>query len=158
MDKILPLVKKYNTSVIALTMDEKGMPKNAQQRFDIAKKILETTNKYEIPYKNIYFDPLVKPVSTESDQGKEFLEAVKLIKTLPEVMTVCGLSNISFGLPNRSLINSTFLTMCIFSGLDAAIIDPTDKNIISALKASNALLGKDEYCMEYITAVREKKL
>jgi cobalamin-dependent methionine synthase I len=155
---ILPLVRKYGASVVALTMDEKGMPETARQRFDIACRILEETDRHGIPRSDVYFDPLVRPISTEPSQGREFLEAIKLIKALPEVMTVCGLSNISFGLPERGVLNSNFLTMAIFAGLDAALVDPLNKKIMAAIRAGEALLGRDEYCMNYITAVREGKI
>ena len=155
IEKILPLVKKFDTEVVALTLDDSGMPHTAHQRFDIAKKILEETSKQGVPNENVYFDPLVRPVSTEPDQGREFLEGVRMIKTLPGVKTVCGLSNISFGLPGRGVLNSTFLVMAIACGLDAAIVDPTNKNTFFAVKSGKALLGRDEYCMDYITAFRE---
>jgi len=156
--KILPLVEKFNADVIALTMDEKGMPHTAQERLDIAEKIIDAAKEYNISKERIYFDALVRPISTESDQSKEFLDAVRLIKTKTGANTACGLSNISFGLPNRKLINATFLAMALYSGLSAAIIDPTDKQMMSILRVSNALLGQDEYCLEYITAFKEGKI
>jgi len=159
IERILPLVKKYNADVIALTIEEKGMPENARERVDIAKRILDIATKdYGISADNIYFDLLVRPVSTEPGQVKEFLESIGLVKQSLGAKTVCGLSNVSFGLPNRSLLNSTFLAMCISAGLDAAIIDPTDKNMMAVLRAGEALIGKDEYCMNYITSHREGKL
>lgn len=157
-EKILPLVKKYNTSVIALTIDEKGMPKTAEERFNIAKKIVRITTEYGILPEDVFFDPLVRPISTEPEQVKEFLESLRLIKTLPQVKTICGLSNVSYGLPNRSLLNSIFIAIALGYGLDSAIIDPTDKKMISAIKTAEALLGKDEYCLSYITAYREGKV
>lgn len=144
--------------LLPLTIDEKGMPKTAQERFEIAKKIIRITSEYGIPPEEIYFDPLVRPVSTEPEQVKEFLESLRSIKTLQGVKTTCGLSNISFGLPNRGLLNSTFLIMALLYGLDSAIVDPTDKRIISAIKATEALLSKDEYCLRYITAFRERRI
>jgi len=157
IEQILPLVKKYNTDVIALTMDDKGMPQTAQERFDIAKIIIEAAKGYDISSERIYFDALVRPISTEPNQAKEFLEAIRLIKNIPGSKTACGLSNISFGLPNRKLLNAAFLSMALFAGLDAAIIDPTDKQMISSLRASEALLSQDEYCLNYIKAFRETK-
>ncbi len=157
-EKILPLVKKYQAKVIALTIDEKGMPRTARERFDLAKKLVKVTAEHGIPAKDVYIDSLVHPVSTEPQQVTEFLEALRLIKTLPDVQTICGLSNVSFGLPNRSLLNATFVAMVLCSGLDAAIIDPTDKSIRSAIKAAEALLNRDQYCASYIAAHRESKL
>lgn len=153
--KIMPLVEKYNTDVVALTMDEKGMPHTSRERYDIAEKTIESIKGYNVPLERIYFDLLVRPISTEPNQANEFLNAVRLIKKNLKAETVCGLSNISFGLPNRKFINATFLTMSLYAGLTAAIIDPTDKQMMLTVKASEALLGQDEYCMKYITAFRE---
>lgn len=155
---ILPLAKKHNTKLIALTMDEKGMPSSAAARFEVAKRIFERVTVEGFKAEDLYFDALIRPVSTEPEQAKEFLSSLRMIKNLGPVKTICGLSNISFGLPNRSLINSTFLSMAIQSGLDAAILDPTDKNIISSLKASSVLLGMDDFCADYIKAFREGAL
>ena len=155
---IMPFAVKYNTKLIALTMDEKGMPHSAHERFEAAKKIYERVKKDGFNVENLYFDPLIRPIATEPDQAIEFLKSIPLIKTLGGAKTVCGLSNVSFGLPNRRLINATFLSMAIQSGLDAAILDPLDKYIVSALRTSEALLAKDEYCGEYIRAFREGKL
>ena len=155
---ILPLAIKHKTKLIALTMDERGMPNTAHERFEAAKKIYERVREGGFNVEELYFDPLIRPIATEPDQALEFLKSIPLIKSLGGAKTVCGLSNVSFGLPNRRLINATFLSMAMQSGLDAAILDPLDKNIISSLRASEALLAKDEYCGEYIRAFREGKL
>jgi cobalamin-dependent methionine synthase I len=157
IDLIVPLAVKYKTSLIALTMSEGGMPNSAEERFAIAKDILAKVSEKGFKAENLYFDPLVRPISTEPEQAKEFLRSIPMIKSLG-ARTVCGLSNISYGLPDRKIINSTFLAMAIHSGLDAAILDPTDKNIISSIRASSALLCDDEYCAEYIKAFREGRL
>ncbi len=157
-ESILPLAVKHNTKLIALTMDDKGMPHTAGERFDMAAKIYERVKKYGFNTENLYFDPLIRPIATEPDQVSEFLNSIPLIKKLPGAKTVCGLSNVSFGLPNRRLINAAFLSMAASYGLDAAILDPLDKHIVSSLRASRALLGADEYCAGYIRAFRENKL
>ena len=154
---ILPLAIKYNTKLIALTMDEKGMPNTAAERFEAAKKIYERVKKGGFNIEDLYFDPLIRPIATEPDQALEFLRSIPLIKSLG-AKTVCGLSNVSFGLPDRRLINATFLSMAMQAGLDAAILDLLDTHIASALRASEALLGRDEYCAGYIRAFREGKL
>ena len=155
-EKILPLVKEYETSVVALTIDENGVPKTVNERVEIAKKIISLCKeKYDIEEERIFIDFIVKPVAVEPDQTIHFLDAVKTIKNLfPKIKTVCGASNVSFGLPNRRLLNSIFLAMAISYGLDAAIIDPTDKKVVSSIYPAEALLGKDEFCLKYIEAYR----
>ena len=155
---ILPLAIEHNAKVIALTMDEKGMPNTAAERAAVALRILEKVTKLGFNTENLYFDPLIRPIATEPMQAKAFLESIPLIKALGKSKTICGLSNVSYGLPKRSLINSTFLSMAIHAGLDAAILDPSDKNIASSLFTSKALVGQDEYCASYIGAFREGKL
>jgi len=159
MEDIFPLVKKYNTDIIALTLDESGMPHTAQQRLNVAKKIINKAKEYGISEEKIYFDCLVRPVSTEPEQILEFLNALKMIKNEnPNVKTICGLSNVSFGLPNRKLINSVFVVLCLYNCLDAALIDPTIKEMVSSIYATEVLLNKDEFCLNYITACREGKI
>lgn len=158
ISKILPLAKKYNTKLIALTMDENGMPNTAEERYGIAERIFERIKKDGFDTKNLYFDPLIRPVSTEPIQAKEFLKALPMIKNLGDAKTVCGLSNVSFGLPDRGLVNAIFLSMAMQAGLDSAIIDPSEKRMFSSLKAAEALLANDEYCAEYIKAFRDGKL
>jgi len=150
---ILPLALRYNTKLVALTMDSAGMPDTAEERRDIARKIFDTVKKSGFDTKRLLFDPLIRPVSTEPAQGREFLRSIPLIKSLGAA-TICGLSNISFGLPNRRLINAVFLSMACQAGLDAAILDPLDGNVISAVRAAEALLGEDEYCAGYLRAYR----
>lgn len=154
IDHIVPLAVKHNTSLIALTMGAGGMPNSAEDRFEIAKDILAKVAAKGFKAENLYFDPLIRPISTEPEQAKEFLRSIPMIKSLG-AKTICGLSNISFGLPDRKIINSTFLAMAIHTGLDAAILDPTEKQVMSSVAASRALLCDDEYCGEYIKAFRE---
>lgn len=158
ISRILPLAIKYKTKLIALTMSESGMPNTADERFAIAKNIYDRVKADGFNTEDLYFDPLIRPIATEPDQAVEFLKSISLIKKLGGAKTVCGLSNVSYGLPNRRLINATFLSMAIHAGLDAAILDPLDKQITSGLRASKALTCKDEYCSEYIRAFREGKL
>lgn len=158
MLKVLPLAVKYKAKVIALTMDEKGMPDTAEGRLAVAEKILNTARKEGLKDNDIYFDPLIRPISTEPKQSTEFLRSLPMIKSLGGVKTICGLSNISFGLPDRSLINSSFLAMAIQNGLDAAILDPLDRKVMSSVYASKALLGSDEYCSGYLGAFRAGRL
>ncbi|MFH0763493.1 MAG: dihydropteroate synthase [Candidatus Omnitrophota bacterium] len=158
MSTILPLAKQYGAKLIALTMDERGMPDDAGGRFEIARSILDRVKKRGFNEENLYFDPLIRPISTEPNQAYEFLMSIPRIKSLGKVKTICGLSNVSFGLPNRKLINSSFLAMAIAAGLDAAILDPLDSHVMSSIAAAKALLCHDDYCAEYIKAYREGKL
>lgn len=157
-ETILPLVKKYNTEVVILTMDEKGMPSNASERVAMAERALKLAEEHGIPAEDLYIDPLVRPISSEPKQALEVIESVKLIKSKYNLKIICGLSNVSFGLPDRSILNAVFLAMMLSAGLDAAILDPIDKKIKAVLKASDALLGKDEFCKEYIKSYRAGEL
>lgn len=158
INAILPLAIARGASVVALTMSERGMPNTALERFEIAKSIRDKVRNQGFDPARLYFDPLVRPISTEPTQANEALKALVLIKGMDGAKTICGLSNVSYGLPKRSVINSQFLSMAIHQGLDAAILDPLDKYIMTTVRASSALVGKDEYCGEYIKAFREGKL
>lgn len=156
---IVPLVKEYGCKIVALCMDDSGMPETGEQRFEIARKLVEDLARDGVEEERIYIDPLVRPVSTGADFGVIVLDTIRRVTTeLDGVHTICGLSNISFGLPTRKLLNRTFLVMAMTAGLDAAILDPTDREIMALVIASEALLGKDDFCMNYITAQREGKL
>jgi cobalamin-dependent methionine synthase I len=156
---IMPMVKEYGASVVALTMDEAGMPKTGEDRHQIACKIIDMISEYNIPMDDIYFDPLVEPVGSNPQQGLAVLEGIKLIRSsFPDAHIICGLSNISFGLPDRRLLNRTFLAMAMSAGIDAAIMDPTHKPLMSILMASCAILAQDEFCLQYIRTWREGNL
>jgi len=156
-EKILPLCAKYDCDIIALTMDEKGMPHTAGQRFEIATIIMEICAEYGVKKDRIYIDPLIRPISTEQTQAEEILISIEEISKIG-LKTIAGLSNISYGLPNRSLINRTFLAMASYAGLSACIIDPTDIKLMSVVRAAMALTGSDENSISYIKAFRDKKL
>ena len=153
-EKILPLVKKFKSSVVALTIDEKGLPDTAEERSKIAKNIFDLAAKEGINAEDLYFDPTVKPLSSAPTQAKEFLTSLRLIKNIGNVKVIGGLSNISFGLPERNLLNSVFLAIARSFGLDAAIIDPLNKKAMAALKAAELIMGHDSYCKNYISAYR----
>ena len=157
-DSILPLIKKYKAGIIVLTIDESGMPETAEQRAKMAKDALSLIRSHGIPGEDLYVDPLVRPISSEPKQALEAINAVKLIKAAGGIKLTCGLSNVSFGLPDRSMLNAVFLAMMLAAGLDAAILDPLNKKIDAILKAAAALLGDDEFCMEYIKSYRAGKL
>lgn len=150
MDNILPLVKKYGAGVVALTLDERGIPKTAEGRFEIAQKIYAECQKYGIEKEDIYVDCLVLTVSAEQNAAKETLKAIKLVKEKLGLKTILGVSNISFGLPNRDLINSTFLTMAMNNGLDLAIINPISNQIMDSISAFKVLNSIDMESESYI--------
>jgi len=155
-ETLLPLIGKYKAKVVALCMTDTGMPKTAQERFDVASELIGKLTKGGIPLDDIYVDPLVMAVSTDSSFGIEFLQAIRLIMTgHPGVHTICGLSNISFGLPLRSHINQTFAIMGMTMGLDGLIIDPLDKRMMAGIMMAETLLGHDQYCAGYLKAYRD---
>ena len=150
MESVFPLVKKYGGAVIALTLDENGIPDTAEGRFEIAKRIVETAKSYGIDRRDIIVDPLALSVSSDAKSAKVTLESIKLIKSELGVCTSLGVSNISFGLPNRDAINSAFFTMALQCGLDAAIMNPFSESMMNAYYSFGALYEKDENLEKYI--------
>lgn len=148
---VLPLVKKYGAAVVGLTLDENGIPAKAQQRFEIAKKIMERATALGIPKRDIYIDCLTLTASAEQDGAAETLKAVKMVTQELGLKTVLGVSNISFGLPNRELVNSTFLTMAMNNGLTLPIINPNAAAMTGAVCAYRLLTGYDRNGVDYIT-------
>ncbi len=150
MKEIFPLVKKYGGVVIALTLDENGIPATAEGRIKIAEKIVSEAEKYGISKKNIIFDTLAMAVSADSSSAQVCVDSLKHIKHTMGINTSLGVSNISFGLPNRDFINSTFFAMCLTSGLSAAIMNPNSQEMMKTYKSFMALSGNDENCLNYI--------
>jgi 5-methyltetrahydrofolate--homocysteine methyltransferase len=139
-------------------MSDAGMPETADDRMTIADKLINGLLQKNVPIENIYVDPLVQPVATNSTFGTEFLKAIEsIMTTFKGVHTMCGLSNISFGLPERKFLNQTFMVMAIAKGLDGAIVNPLDQKMMANIVAAEALAGKDEYCGNYLEAFRAKK-
>lgn len=158
-DQIVPLVLEHQTMIVGLCMAEGGMPNTAEERLDIASHLIEGLTSVGVPIGDIYIDPVVCPVGTDTRNGRTVLEAIHRIRTSYEgVHILCGLSNVSFGLPLRKLLNQNFLTMCMVMGLDAVILDPLDPHMMSHLMASDTLLGNDDFCMNYLAAQREGRL
>jgi len=155
---LLPLIAGADLNVVALCMSDAGMPETAAQRLEIADKLINELVKSNVKLENIFVDPLVQPIGTNTTFGAEFLQAVGEIMTrFPGVHTMCGLSNVSFGLPERKFLNQTFMVMAIARGLDGAIINPLDRRMMANIIAAEALAGKDDYCMNYLKAYRAKK-
>jgi cobalamin-dependent methionine synthase I len=139
-------------------MSDEGMPETTDQRMAIADKLVNSLVQKDVPLENIYVDPLVQPVSTNNRFGVEFLDSVeKIMKTFAGIHTMCGLSNISYGLPQRKFMNQAFMVMAIARGLDGAIINPLDTRMMANIIAAEALAGRDDYCMKYLQAFRAGK-
>ncbi|SHH82681.1 5-methyltetrahydrofolate--homocysteine methyltransferase [Clostridium grantii DSM 8605] len=156
MEEIFPIVKKYGTAVIGLTLDERGIPETAEERVEIAEKIINKAKEYGIERKNIIIDCLVLTASAQQNQVMETLKAIRLIKEKFNVKTTLGVSNISFGLPERELLNKTFLTMAFTMGLDAPIINPKSEEIMSTIKAYKVLNNEDKDSKDYILYASKK--
>jgi 5-methyltetrahydrofolate corrinoid/iron sulfur protein methyltransferase len=157
-NKLMPILSGTDLKVIALCMGDNGMPETLDDRLCIADKLVNGLLRNNVKIQNIYVDPLVQPLAVNRESGMEFLNAVeKIIITFPGIHTACGLSNISYGLPNRRLLNRMFIVMAIAKGLDGAIINPMDKQMMASIIAAESLAGRDEYCMNYLKAYRAGK-
>ncbi len=153
MNTIFPLAKKYGAVTVCLCLDENGIPSAAEGRIKIAEKIIKTAAEYGIDKKDLIVDALTMTVSTDENNATETLKAVKYIREELGVNTVLGVSNISFGLPDREAINTAFFTMALQNGLSAGIINPASKSMMNAYYSFKALSGFDENCTEYINSV-----
>ncbi len=150
MDKVFPLVKKYGGYVVCLTLDENGIPDTAEGRYEIAKKIVDYAANYGIDKNDLIFDPLTLTVSSDTNAGKVTLDSIRLIKEKLNAKVSLGVSNVSFGLPKREMITSTFFVMALGAGLDAAIMNPFSFEMMKAYRCFLTLNGKDENCLGYI--------
>lgn len=155
LTQVMPLAQRYQTPVVGLAMDETGIPKTVEDRLFACEHIASACKNYGVPIENVYFDPLVLPVSTDVNQGLVTLYTIAEIKKrFPSARTVMGLSNVSYGLPGRPILNAAFLHMAVYAGLDAAIMDPLNQTLINAVKAAEVLVGKDRHCRRYTRAFR----
>lgn len=155
--RLLPLIREHKPRVIVLCLDDSGLPKDADTALTIARKMVELLACQGLSSEDIFIDPLVRPVAADSGAVRLFLDSLAAIKkALPEVRTIAGLSNVSFGLPQRGLINRTLLALAMGQGLDAAICDPSDKDLRASLRAADALLGRDPSLKAYLRFARNK--
>ena len=153
---VLPLVKEFNAKIIALCIEDAGMPKTQEDRLRIADNLINKLTKEGIALDDIYIDPLIKPISAGQKHGIEVLEAVqKIMEGYPGVHTVCGLTNISYSLPARKVLNRTFMIQTAARGMDSYILDPTNNDMRGAVVASTALLGEDRFCRNFIKGYRQ---
>ena len=150
---ILPIITSQPCHIVALCMAKTAMPTTVEERVQVGSELIEKLTDEGIPLEKIYVDPLVQPVSVNTSMGIATLGAInKIMNDFPGVNTICGLSNISFGLPERRLINRNFLALCMSYGLSAVILDPTDQQLMATLITVEMLLSRDEYCGNFIDA------
>ncbi|HPP75979.1 MAG TPA: dihydropteroate synthase [Armatimonadota bacterium] len=155
---ILPLVQKYQTKVIALSMDDTGIQADAEKRLTVARDLVKRLTDDQVPLDAIYVDPLTFPIGTGTEVGVAMLEIISRIMTeYPGVHTIAGISNVSHGMPARKFLNEAMTLLSMDRGMDAAIIDPMDRYLMALIAAAEALLGRDEFSMNYITLSRAGK-
>lgn len=158
-ENLIPVIAGTDLKIVALCTSDAGMPRTAEDRIKVADELVNALVKNHIKPENIYVDPLVQPVATDITFGRDFLFAIDRIMTRFEgVHSICGLSNISFGLPERKFLNRNFMVMAIAKGLDAAILDPLDRRMMTNIIAAETLAGRDNFCMQFLSAYRKKRL
>ena len=155
LESVLPLVKKYNCAVVAISNDETGISEDPDVRFEVAKKIVERADDHGIPRADVVVDPLVMPIGAMGTAGVQVMQLVRRLREELKVNTTCGASNVSFGLPNRDGVNAAFLTMAMASGLTSAITNPLHDSIMQAVMGGDVMLGKDSNCANWIRKYRE---
>ena len=158
MDRILPIVKKYGAAVIGLTLDAGGIPATCEERFAIAERIVHRAGEYGIPRENIIIDCLTLTASAQQKEVDETLKTVRMVKEKLGLATALGVSNVSFGLPLRPIINRTFMTMALENGLDLPIINPNDEDMMASIYAFNVLKNRDESAAAYIERYKDAAL
>jgi len=159
LDSLLPVITSQPCSVVALCMARTSMPVTTEERVQVGSELVETLTAEGVPREKIYVDPLIQPVSVNTDMGVAALGAIRrIMEDFPGVNTICGLSNVSFGLPERRLINRSFLALCMAYGLSAVILDPTDRQLMATLLSVELLLGRDEYCGNFIDAYQSGRI
>ena len=159
LQSLLPVITSQPCCVVALCMAKTAMPTTMEERVQVGSELIKKLTGEGFPLEKIYVDPLVQPISVDTSMGIATLGAInKIMNDFPGVNTICGLSNISFGLPERRLINRNFLALCISYGLSAVILDPTDQQLMATLLAVEMLLGRDEYCGNFIDAYQNGRI
>jgi len=155
LERVLPLVAKYGASVVAISNDETGISEDPNERFKVAKKIVERAADYGIHYSDVIVDPLVMPIGAINTAGLQVMHVVRRLREELKVNTTCGASNVSFGLPNRNGINSAFLTMAMGAGMTSAITSPLHPEVMAAVRGGDVMMGNDPNCANWIKAYRE---
>lgn len=155
LERVLPLVRKHGAAVVAICNDDSGISNDINVRFEVAKKIIQRAADHGIPACDVVVDPLVMPVGAMPGAGVEALELIRRLREELKVNTTCGASNVSFGLPNRSGLNPTFLAMAIGAGMTSAITNPLEPSLMQAVRGADVVMNHDEQCMDWIRAYRE---
>lgn len=155
LEVVLPLVAKYKCAVVAISNDEAGISENPDERFDVAKKIVERAADYGIPYSDIVVDPLVMPVGAVNSAGRQVVHLVKRLREELKVNTTCGASNFSFGIPNRKGMDAHFLSMAIGAGMTSAITNPLHEEVMQGVMAANVVMGHDNNCARWLKKYRQ---
>ncbi|MBU6266773.1 MAG: dihydropteroate synthase [Sphingomonadales bacterium] len=155
MERVLPLVKKYDAAVVAISNDDTGISEDIDERFRIAKLIVERAQDHGIKPQDVIVDPLVMPVGAVNQAGADVFRLVRRLREELKVNTTCGASNIGFGLPNRHAINNSFLPMIAGAGMTSAILNPLHEGLVPAIKAADVLNGVDPHCANWIRQFRE---
>ncbi|EEB79609.1 MAG: methyltetrahydrofolate--corrinoid methyltransferase [Halioglobus sp.] len=155
LERVLPLVAKYGAAVVAISNDETGISEDPNERFEVAKKIIERAADYGIHYSDVVVDPLVMPIGAINSSGKQVMHLLRRLREELKVNTTCGASNVSFGLPNRNGINSSFLNMAIAAGMTSAITSPLHAEVMQAVRGADVMMGHDPDCTNWIRAYRE---
>lgn len=155
LNGILPMVAERGCPVIALAMDEAGIPESCERRMVVARKVIQATRANGVPDENVYLDPLTMTLAADTDSARVTLDTMQSVRReFPQIHLTLGLSNVSFGLPARSYINRAFLTLALGAGLECAILDPLDREMQAALLAAELVLGQDRHCLNYTRAYR----
>jgi 5-methyltetrahydrofolate--homocysteine methyltransferase len=155
LDRVLPLIKKHGAAVVAISNDETGISEDIDERYKVAKKIVERAADYGIPACDVIVDPLVMPIGAINSAGREVLKLIHRLRTELKVNTTCGASNVSFGLPNRNGFNGAFISMAIQAGMTSAITNPLHAEVVAASLGADVMLGKDPDCARWIRQFRE---
>jgi len=155
LEKVLPLVKKYGAAVVAISNDDTGISQDIDVRFQVAKKIVERAADHGIPAQDVVVDPLVMPIGAVGAAGRQVMDLVRRLRAELKVNTICGASNVSFGLPKRNGLNAAFICMAIGAGMTSAIVTPLHPEIMIAIRGADVIMGNDKECANWIRAYRE---
>ena len=155
LERVLPIVKKYNCAVVAISNDDTGISEDPNVRFDVAKKIVERAADHGIPASDVVVDPLVMPIGAINSAGRQVMDIVKRLREELKVNTTCGASNLSFGLPNRNGLNAAFIPMAMAAGMTSAITNPLHSELMQAVRGANVVMGNDAECAAWIQNYRD---